>query len=150
MDYSDRRYDEEEVSAIIRRALSKRASHDTIGHDDLLEIARHSGISPEELEGAIDEQEVEGDMEWAREQWIERRRARFYRHVRSYVIVIGALLLINMATRGGPWVIWPVIVWGIFLAFDASDTYFISRGRVERGARLILRRRHMMQRLERN
>ena len=140
MDYSDRRYDEVDVAAIVKRALMARGTHDTITHEDLIEIARHSGLTREQLEEAIEMEAREGDMDRARDLWIARRRAKFNRHLRSYVIVIGALLLMNLMTRGYPWVLWPMIGWGIGLAFDASDTFFASAERINRGARRILKR----------
>lgn len=140
MDYSDRRYDEGDVAAIVKRALSMRGTHDTISHEDLVEIARHTGLTREQLEDAIDLEAREGDMDRARAVWTARRRAKFNRHLRSYVIVIGALLLMNLMTRGAPWVLWPMIGWGIGLAFDASDTFFASAERIDRGARRILKR----------
>lgn len=139
MNYSDRQYTEEEVTEIVRRALRRRGKNDTISHEDLVEIARHSGLTREQLEAAIEEEAREGDLDRARAQWVARRRAKFNHHLRSYIIVIGALLLMNMMTRGYPWVLWPMIGWGIGLAFDASDTFFASAERIDRGARRILR-----------
>ena len=137
-----------EVATIVKRGLLRRGTHDTITHDDLIEIALRSGLTREQLEAAIDEEATEGDMERAREKWLQSRRARFHRHLRSYVIVIGGLLLINLMTRGSAWVLWPMIGWGIGLAFDASNTYFMSPGRIERGAKWMLKREKLGKRFK--
>ena len=140
MDLSDKRYSEEEVSAVIKRALSQRSSHETISHEDLIEIARHTGVSRDELEAAIREEETEGELERARQQWLQSRHNAFYARLRRYLIVIGALMLINLMTTRYPWVIWPMIGLGIGLATSASNAFFVSDARIERGARNILRR----------
>jgi len=134
-----RRFGNDEVSHIVRRALT-RGGNDTISYDELEEIARHSGISADDLRAAIDEQETEGELDEAKATWIRRRRAKFYDHLRCYLIVNGVLFLINLMTASYLWVIWPILGWGMALAFDASDTFFVSEERLERGARRLLRR----------
>jgi len=47
-----------------------------------------------------------------------RRRLRFYRDVASFVVIVGALALIDWATGGGWWVQWVAIVWGGILALQ--------------------------------
>lgn len=144
MDPSSRRYTPEEVSGIVRRALESGGGGETIGHEDLVEIARQSGISQDRLEAAVHDQETLGELEEAKAIWTKRRRDKFLGHVRSYLIVNGILFLINLATSGFSgymWVIWPILGWGFGLAFDASDTFFVSEDRLERGARRILRLR---------
>lgn len=137
-----RRFTSEEVTSIVRRALESRGAHDTVDYDDLLEIARSSGISASGLDAAIREQETLGELEDAKAIWMVRRRAKFYAHLRSYLIINGVLFLINVITsRGYLWVVWPTLGWGIALAFDASDTFFVDEAKKERGARRILRAR---------
>lgn len=140
MNLSDKRYTEEEVSAVVKRALSQRSSHETISHEDLIEIARHSGVPRDELEAAIREEETEGELERARQQWIQGRHDAFYARLRRYLITIGGLMLINLMTTRYPWVIWPMIGLGFGLATSASSAFFPSGARIERGARNILRR----------
>jgi hypothetical protein len=45
-----------------------------------------------------------------------RRKLRFYRDVTSFVVVVGALALIDWATGGGWWVQWVASIWGGILA----------------------------------
>jgi len=47
-----------------------------------------------------------------------RRRLRFYRDVTSFVVIVGALALIDWATGGGWWVQWVAIVGGGLLALQ--------------------------------
>lgn len=142
MDFQNRRYSEEEVSAIVRRALERKAAHGGITHEDLVNIAQQSGITREQLERAVQEQESVGELEEARQEWLRRRRDDFFGHLRAYLIVIFMLLVINLMTsRGYFWFVWPAIGWGIGIAFHASDTFFVSRERLERGAQRLLKRR---------
>lgn len=64
---------------------------------------------------------------------IARKRASFKSHLFSYVIVNGALWAIWFFTKGyrfdgidnfhAPWPIWPMIGWGIGLAFHFLNAY---------------------------
>lgn len=135
-----RRFNNDEVSHIVRRALI-RGEDDTISYDELEEIAKHSGISADHLKAAIDEQETEGELDEAKASCVRKRKAQFYEHLRCYLIVNGVLFLVNLVTSSDSlWVIWPILGWGMCVAFDASDTFFVSEERLERSARRMLRR----------
>ncbi|MGD2272650.1 MAG: adenylate/guanylate cyclase domain-containing protein, partial [Desulfobacterales bacterium] len=46
----------------------------------------------------------------------DRSKARFYRHLRAYLIVNGFLFILNVFTyRGYWWIIWPVFGWGLLI-----------------------------------
>jgi len=47
-----------------------------------------------------------------------RRKLRFYRDVTTFVVIVGALALIDWATPGGWWVQWVAIIWGGILALQ--------------------------------
>lgn len=143
MEHANRRYTEEEVSRIIRYALSRRGGvHDTIDHEELVDIARASGISSDSLEAAVEYMETEGALEEAKHEWIRRHRAEFYNHLTSYCIVNGFLVFINVWTsRGYFWAIWPIMGWGIGLAFHFVNTFFVSEAEIDRGARRLLRKK---------
>jgi hypothetical protein len=145
MDWENRRYSEEEVSAIIKRAL-QGTSAQTITHDELLEIAQKSGVSPDKLADAIERHEELADLERAKQRWIRLQRQDFRGHLIAYVIVNGALALMNFMTTGYPWVLWPILGWGIGLAFHAVDTFMVDDEKLERGARRLLKKERRQQR----
>lgn len=118
-----RKYNSDEVDRIIRRALRLKKD-EVIDHDDLVDMAKELGVDPRTLERAIEqEQQVHHDSE-TRKRRIIRRKAKFHRHLWSYIIVIGALILINIVTPGPWWFQWPVLGWGIGLAFHFRAAYF--------------------------
>ena len=142
MQYSNRRFSSEEVGAIVRRALESQGGLDDISYEDFEEIARQSGISEGRLRQAIEDEERLGEFERAKETWLARKKSAFFKHLRAYCIVNGFLFLINILTNPGYlWVVWPILGWGISLAFGVSETFFPSEHKVERGAQRVLQRR---------
>ena len=124
--FSSKQYSKDEVDRIIRRAL-KMKKEDSVNHQELVDTAREFGIDPRTLEDAIEEDQKVFEKEKARRKRLVRRKARFHRHLWSYIIVIGALLIINTMTPGPWWFQWPALGWGIGLAFNFKAAYFSLR-----------------------
>ena len=121
--FSTKLYSKDQFDRIIRRAL-KLKKEDSISHQELIDTAREFGIDPQTLEDAIEEDNEVFEKEKAQKTRLLRRKARFHRHLWSYIIVIGALLLINITTPGPWWFQWPALGWGIGLAFNFKAAYF--------------------------
>lgn len=121
--FAAKQYSKDEVDRIIRRALRLK-KEDSISHQELIDTAREFGIDRQTLESAIEEDRKVFEKEKARQDKLLRRKARFHRHLWSYVIVIGGLLLINIMTPGPWWFQWPAFGWGIGLAFNFKAAYF--------------------------
>ena len=130
-EFSSRHYDNDEVNRIIRRAL-KLENEDTISHQDLIETARDIGLDPQIVEAAIEQEQQATKKEKIRKVWLKRRKVGFYSHLWSYLIVNGALLLINNFTPGPWWFQWSVLGWGIGLAFHYKAVYYTGRRRFDR------------------
>lgn len=128
-DFSGKQYSKDEVDRIIRRAL-KMKTQDSITHQELIDTAKEFGIDPRTLEAAIKEDREGFQKLQARQKRQQRRKARFHRHLWSYIIVIGGLLLINATTPGPWWFQWPALGWGIGLAFNFKAAYFPLRKEV--------------------
>jgi hypothetical protein len=136
-EYSTRQYGKDEVDRIIRRAL-KLKKEDSISHQELIDTAREFGIDQQTLEDAIKEDKETYEKEETRRTRLLRRKARFHRHLGSYIIVIGGLMLINIVTPGPWWFQWPALGWGIGLAFNFRAAYFPSpKGRVSEDSVII-------------
>jgi len=52
-----------------------------------------------------------------------RRKLKFYRDATTFVVIVGALALIDWATEGGWWVQWVAIIWGGILALQFLGTF---------------------------
>ncbi len=68
-----------------------------------------------------------GDFDSDAEYRAVRRRVRqrldFFRHVATYVIIVGALALINWLTGGDWWVAWVAGIWGAILVLQFFSTF---------------------------
>jgi 2TM domain len=122
-EFSSKQFSKDDVDRIIRRAL-KLNKEDSISHQELMDTAREFGIDPQTLDAAIEMDKVEFEKEKARKNRLLRKKARFHRHLWSYLIIIGALLVINIMTPGPWWFQWPALGWGIGLAFKFKAAYF--------------------------
>ena len=118
-----KRYSKDDVDRIIRRAL-KLTKNDSINHQELIDTAKEFGIDLQTLETAIEEDKEEFEKERGRKTRLLRRKVRFHRHLWSYLIVIGVLLIVNVLTPGPWWFQWPALGWGIGLAFNFRAAYF--------------------------
>ena len=121
--FSSENYSNDEFDRIIRRAL-KLKKKNSISHQELVDTAKEFGIDPRTLDAAIKEEKEQFEKERSRQTRLLRRKARFHRHLWSYLIVIAALLLINLLTPGPWWFQWPALGWGIGLAFNFKAAYF--------------------------
>ncbi|MCO5226817.1 MAG: 2TM domain-containing protein [Thermomicrobiales bacterium] len=55
----------------------------------------------------------------------------FIQHLTAYIIVIGSLMVLNIATGPGDlWFLWVAFFWGIGLAFHAVDTFMGDSSRL--------------------
>ena len=134
-----------EVEAILRRALHRKRDSGEITRDELVETARELGLDPREVERAIQEQRKFGEIDSAREEFKQKQKVEFYNHLRSYLIVNGALILLDLLVSRGTWFFYPMVFWGIGLAFHASHAFNPCEREIERGARKILRKRQRRQ-----
>jgi hypothetical protein len=54
----------------------------------------------------------------------KKKRLNFYRNLIAFVIINTALIIINLLTSPGHlWFYWPMLGWGIGLAFQAFSTF---------------------------
>ena len=128
-------YSEDEVSRIIRQALKIRQT-DTISHDDLIETAGELGIDSNTLEKAIAQERRESKKEAIRRSRLNRRKAGFYWHLWSYIIVNLALVMINCFVPGPFWFQWSVLGWGIGLACHFKALLFTQGKKYDKGVNL--------------
>ena len=135
--FSSQQYSSDEVNRIIRRAL-KLINEDTISYQDLIDTGREIGIDPQVVEAAIEQEQGEIKKERSRKVMLKRRKMKFYRYLGSYLIVNGALFLMNVITPGPWWFQWPALGWGIGLAFQFKAMFFAG----EKGSDKQVKKKH--------
>jgi len=117
-------YNEDDAEQILRLASSMSTPIGAMSRDQLLATASELGITPQAVEEA-ERQIVSSRAELSDRAEFDRRvRRDFYGHLASYVIVNGFLCGINIVTGGYFWAVWPLLGWGIGLAFSVVETFF--------------------------
>jgi hypothetical protein len=132
---TDRRWSNEEVEEILRRALARQNAsddrRDQTTHEDLVAAAREVGIDTAAVEAAAAEIEREKVAPPTaivpRAPW-----PRFLRSLATYAIVNSFLFAIDLMTGPGFWVQWVLIGWGIGLAFRAAKLFFPTEEDLEK------------------
>ncbi len=64
-----------------------------------------------------------GDREYRRVRRRVRQRLDLYRHIVTYLVVIGSLALLDWLTGGDWWVQWPAGIWGAILLLQFFSTF---------------------------
>lgn len=113
-----RQYTDEEVRAILERALRHDQSRG-VSHEDLVAAAEEIGVSRAAIEAAAGELEGRQGEADARAAIVARRRKGFQSHLFSFIAVNAFLFAINLLTPGPWWFFWPLLAWGLGLAFHA-------------------------------
>lgn len=139
-----RNYSDEEVEAILRRALERQLeSGDKLGHDDLVAAAREVGLDQDAVERAIGEIESERTAADIARRLRSRRLARWVRHLVLYGAVSAGAIGLYALGLAGAWAIYLAIGWGALVAVHAyhglrattDDEVKRERSRLNRKAR---------------
>lgn len=110
-------YTDDDVHAIIDRALKSERDRD-LTHEQLVSIASEVGISREAIDAAAVEIQTERVRTEAKRHVIRRRRRLLASHIWTFVAINGFLFAINyLSTPGEWWVLFPLMIWGLALAF---------------------------------
>jgi 2TM domain len=115
----DRSYADDEVRAIIERALKKQPEGG-VSHADLLAIGAGVGLSPQALESAAEEVREARSNQAAVSAVVSKRRRAVAAHALVFFLVNACLFLINFLTTPGEWwFLFSVFAWGLGLALHA-------------------------------
>ena len=138
-EYNTRKFNNDQASNIIRKALSIKKI-DTINYQELLEIGQELGIDPSQIQEAIHSQDSMDNEQQLRDKWMSRQRDDFRQHLWAFIIINTALVLINLLTYGVWWFQWPLLGWGIGLAFHYRETYYPGEESIEKGIQKMRRK----------
>jgi len=121
-----RKYTNDEVGAILRRAFERQPGEGRISHDELLETAREIGVSASDIEEAVAEEarirETRARIE------ANRRKAQllFVVHLIAFVAGNGAIVAVDLMTGDKLWFYWPLIAWTLVLIAHAARLVFFK------------------------
>ena len=121
----DRNYEDEEVRAIIARALEQQPKPGGVSHEDLLSIGGEVGLSSESIEKAARDVRDSRLAREARQNLVARRRRGLAVHAFVYFAVNALLFAVNALTTPGEWwALFPIMGWGLGLFFHAAFVLF--------------------------
>jgi hypothetical protein len=116
-------YNEEEAEQILRLAAS-RSAPGGMSRERLLEVADELGITPEAVAEAERLHRGKATEEQEYRLFLKEQKSGFYGHLVSYLIVNAFLFAINVITSpGNLWFMYPMLGWGIGIAFHAAATF---------------------------
>lgn len=127
MPAAKRVYSDDQVKAILARAIDRQrggGSSDGLSHEDLLAVARDAGIPAEAVEAAAREVTTRSELSSDEDAVRRERRSDFRIHLYTYLLVMAFLVFVNAMTTHYPWVLWPLLGWGIALALHARFALF--------------------------
>ena len=117
-----RRYNDEDIQAIIQRALEQQgAAKGDLTHADLLGIGEQVGVSADALERAAHEVlEVRRATE-ATQRVTSARKRWLAAHAAVFALVNGLLFTVNALTTPGEWwFLFSAVLWGLALSAHAA------------------------------
>ncbi|WP_158409118.1 2TM domain-containing protein [Fimbriimonas ginsengisoli] len=115
-------YTDSEAEQILRLA----ANHSTgaIDKSRLLQMADELGLSHEAVQLAEQQVIAERTAIAERTEFDVQHRKAFFSHLTSYLVSCGGMVLFNLVTDHHiTWAIWPIIGWGIGIAFHIHETF---------------------------
>lgn len=120
---SERFYTPEEVKAILNRAIELSEREEPFSRAHLLEMARDLGISEDAVCQAEEEWLGRQEEEEERAAFIAKRHQEFREHLVAFVLVNLFLVVLNLIVSPSFfWAIFPILGWGLGLAFHAMET----------------------------
>lgn len=144
---NSQKFTNDEMQAILKRAMERRSHSGEISYSDLSATAKELGIDEQDLDQAVREHfDGDGIVE-ARRQWLRNKRKKFYEHLATYIIVNAFLAGMSLLS-GDMWFVYPLLGWGIGVAFDAMSAFFPDDEKVQRGAEKLLRKQQAARKLE--
>jgi hypothetical protein len=122
---SDGRYTQEQVNAILKRALQRKEIgdlSDDLSHRELLETAKEVGIDPRDVEQAIAEERRAAELRADAAEWKAERAARLRAMATTWAAINALCTVINFVLGPPWWFLWVLIPWGTILLLSALRT----------------------------
>lgn len=117
-----RRYNDDDIQAIIQRALEQQGGgKGELTHADLLAIGEQVGVSADAMERAAADV-IETRQATAATERVRSSRQRWLAaHAAFFAVINGLLFTVNALTTPGEWwFLFPVVFWGLALAAHSA------------------------------
>jgi serine/threonine-protein kinase len=124
--FQSRRFSEEELSAILERALRKQVEAPVetgFGRDDVVAAAREVGIDRATVDAAIRDVEATRAGK-AAPSALERSRRQVKRDLATFAVVNVFLMAMSLYTHG-TWFVWVLLGWGMAMALKAVRVFVL-------------------------
>ncbi|HJL18424.1 MAG TPA: 2TM domain-containing protein [Sandaracinaceae bacterium LLY-WYZ-13_1] len=119
-----RRYSDDEIEAIFRRAIERQqAAGEGFHRDELLAAGKEMGLDESALDRAAREVQHERNERELREAVARKQREGWLRHLVIYLVLAGGPLALHAFGLVGAWVIWMALGWGAGLAMHTFNTF---------------------------
>lgn len=148
---NDYLHDDRDVEQILKLAVNRAGYSDEEAlRQRLMAAASELGLTEAQVKAAEEEYRLQRERMAEEAEYQAYVRKEFWEHAWSYILVNAGLVAFNLFTKSHiGWAIWPLIGWGIGIAFHAFSTFArnstsyqgeFEAWRKARGAKI--RRRH--------
>jgi hypothetical protein len=141
-----RSYHQEDIQQILNIAIARQVHNGEFSREQLLEIAAELEISPECLQAAEREWQIQHSGIQKRQEFNIYRRGKFQKRFGNYLIVNSFLVLLNLVSASElSWSLYILLFSGLGLGFDAWNTYLSHAEDYERAFQKWHRQHQMKQ-----
>jgi len=116
---TERRFQEAEVEAILRRVFSRPGRAEGLSEAELVDTALQLGVAPETLRDAIDDHDVEAAVEATRRAWIAERQRERALTLQATSGMLLVMLGLNLALT-------PAVLWSLGWAVLALGVWALQ------------------------
>jgi len=139
-----RTYSEDEMKQIFSNIIRNRGgANGSFDYQQLLSTAQELGISEGELRNELNSHNNSYEFQLVQQKILKTKKNNFYKHLTSYLIVNGSLTFFDLWLNSEiNFAIYPIIFWGIGLAFDFMGSFFPNKDKILRRANRIIEKRN--------
>ncbi len=146
-----RLYSREEVENILSKVIkAKQIEGDKFSLEDILNIARELNLDLNLTIQTIKENEINYELERAKQLWKQMKKRGFYQHLAAYTIINLSIILIELFIAREA-IIFSLLImafWGVGLVADYIESFHPSEIKIEKGARKILTKQKRKEKID--
>lgn len=117
-------YTPNDIEKILKIAIQKQGNQNNFSRSNLYEIARELNLDPNDIDRAISEYEVLGDLDYEKEVFMNSRKKEFYEHLAVFSVINVVFLIVSMFVDvGQPWSYLFSVGWLVGLIIDGIDKF---------------------------